>query len=190
MAASLDEQLFAESQLPQDQDLSGIAALAEQRAQVAERLAYLEDELERGKVLLREYDEVRLPEAMSAIGLSRFSTETGVTVTVEPFVSANIREVDRAAAFDWLTENGHGDLIKHEITASFSRGEDADAAAARKLLESQGYSVRDKSSVHPQTLTAFVKEQLRKASESGAVIDWPEEIRIFQGRRAKIAQPK
>lgn len=188
-----DDELFADVQedLPSDEALGGIAEAARLRQSLADRLAQLDEEVGAVKAELRRYDEVVIPDLMSAVGMATFSLDDGTIVKVEPFVDVVVREDDRAAAWEWLAGNGFGDLIKHEVSVTFGKGDDEAANAAIRLLESEGLPVRDRTTVHPGTLKAFVKEQLRTAAEQGMPpMQFPEEFKIYQGRRAKLSQTR
>ena len=69
------------------------------------------------------------------------------------------------SAYKWLRDNGYGDLIKNEIAVPFGRGEDERANDLLKTLVNNGYEPNQKTVVHPQTLKAFVKEQLESGKE-------------------------
>lgn len=191
MADGLDDALYQSAQedsLPPDQVLAGLAAAARTRREVADRLTQLEGELGDTKALLRQYDEVMIPDLMSSIGMATFQLDDGTTVKVAPFVDVSVREDDRATAWEWLDQQGFGDIVKHEVSVSLGKGDGELADAAVQALENMGLSVRDRLSVHPGTLKAFVSEQIKKAAEQGvAPMVFPPEFNIFQGRRARLS---
>ncbi|CAB4195337.1 hypothetical protein UFOVP1287_2 [uncultured Caudovirales phage] len=191
MADGFDDALYQSAQedsLPPDQALAGLAAAARGRREVAARLMQLEGELGDTKALLRQYDEVMIPDLMSSIGMATFELDDGTTVKVAPFVDVSVREDDRPAAWEWLDQQGFGDIVKHEVSVALGKGDGELADAAVQALENMGLSVRDRLSVHPGTLKAFVSEQIKKAAEQGvAPIVFPPEFNIFQGRRARLS---
>jgi hypothetical protein len=65
-------------------------------------------------------------------------------------------------AFNWLRDNGHGDLIKNNVTLTFGRSEDAIAKQLVDELQQKGHNVKQAEKVEPMTLKAFVKEQIQK----------------------------
>ena len=65
---------------------------------------------------------------MAEMGLSHLKLMDGSSVDVKPNYSANITIANREAAFNWLRNNGLGDIIKNEILVSFGRNEDNKAA--------------------------------------------------------------
>jgi hypothetical protein len=81
----------------------------------------------------------------------------------------------------WLVDNNHGSLIKNEVTLKFGKDEDEKAAATVESLKQQGLSPSQKQGVHPQTLNAFIKEQITSGK------DIPSDIfGIYVGSRANI----
>ena len=189
---TVDDALFEASQeMPPDQTLAGIALLAQERGATAEEIEAVEQRLSELRSRLREYDEIRIPQAMAAVGMTKFTLDGGIVVSVEPFTDVYIKEEDRAVAYSWLKRSGYGDLVKHELTVGFSMGEDERASTTKTYLEGEGFAVKDKETVHPGTLRAFVREQIRTAAEQGRPpVEFPDEFKIYQGRRAKMALPK
>ena len=51
---------------------------------------------------------------------------------------ATITEANKEEAFNWLRNNGLGDIIKNEISVSFGRNEDNKAASMLNLRRVKG----------------------------------------------------
>ena len=68
-------------------------------------------------------------------------------------------------AFNWLRDNGLGDIIKNEILVAFGRNEDNKAASYAELAKSQGFQPTQKMKVEPMTLKALVRERLEAGKE-------------------------
>ena len=100
---------------------------------------------------------------------------------VEEFYRAHISEANRVAAHQWLVDNGHAGIIKHEVTVKFGKDENKKADDAINKLKQLGHDPAVKQGVHPQTLNAFVKEQLTKGKDIPS-----ETFGIYVGSRAKI----
>ena len=81
---------------------------------------------------------------MSEMGLSHIKLMDGSSVDVKPNYSANITIANREAAFNWLRNNGLGDIIKNEILVSFGRNEDNKAADYAALAQERGYQPNTK----------------------------------------------
>ena len=106
-----------------------------------------------------------IPTMMSEMGLSHLKLIDGSTVDVKPNYSANISVANREKAFQWLRENGLGDIIKNEISVSFGRNEDNKAADYAALAEERGYQPTQKLKVEPMTLKALVRERIEAGKE-------------------------
>jgi hypothetical protein len=74
--------------------------------------------------------QVMVPEAFDRENIKSFTTQAGHRVTVSMLVRASIK--DQKLAFDWLKENGYGDIIKPTVNASTLSG------VAREILENDG----------------------------------------------------
>ena len=179
----LEEEMLADSQMPSDQGLGKISTLAERYTDLDEEIKDLETRLKVLKEQAREIAEKQLPDAMAEVG--KFTLTDGSEVTVKPYYSAKISDEKREECFGWLQDHGHEALIKDEVVLTFNRGEHEKAEEFKAQLEEQGMEYSGKMGVHPQTLTAFVKEQV----ESGA--EFPLELfNVYIGQIAKIKRSK
>lgn len=171
--------------IPSDTGLTKVASLAKRQAELENEIENIESHLADRKEALRVIQEVSLPQAMQECGLTKFTTVDGYVIDVKPFYSAKIGEDNQVECFSWLRNHGHDDIIKNEIKTSFGRGEDAVAKVVISSLQTIGVPFTQKTSVHPQTLTAFVREQV----ESGS--DFPlDTFKVFIGQKAKIKRSK
>ena len=66
---------------------------------------------------------------MKEMSLSSLKLADGSSVEVKPIYGASIPIAKREEAFNWLRQNGLGDLIKNEVIVSFGRNEDDKAIA-------------------------------------------------------------
>ena len=120
------------------------------------------------KDLKKEHDRLSgevIPTMMAEMGLAHLKLMDGSTVDVKPHYSASITIANREAAFNWLRENGLGDIIKNEISVSFGRNEDNKAADYAALAEERGFQPTQKLKVEPMTLKALVRERLEAGKE-------------------------
>jgi len=140
------------------------------------------------KDLKKEHDRLSgevIPTMMSEMGLAHLKLMDGSTVDVKPHYSASITMANRDAAFQWLRENGLGDIIKNEISVSFGRNEDNKAADYAALASERGFQPTQKLKVEPMTLKALVRERL----EAGKTM--PTEIfNVFVGNKTTIKRNK
>ena len=161
-----------------------IRSLADQ----VERLEILNQDIEKAEKDLKqkkknlEYlsGEI-IPTMMSEMGLSHLKLMDGSSVDVKPNYSANITIANREAAFNWLRNNGLGDIIKNEISVSFGRNEDNKAADYAVLAKGQGFQPTQKLKVEPMTLKALVRERIEAGKEM------PTELfNVFVGNKTTI----
>lgn len=160
-----------------ESSLSKVAKVAELQIKLEQSVADLEEKLAEEKKKLDEVRNSRLPAIMTECGLSEFKLTSGRKITVKKIFSGTINDENRLNAYSWLNANGFGDLIKHKVAVDISRSQE-DQLNYDKLveyLEQTGICYEDKESVHPQTLNAFIKEQV-----TGGNSEFP--LPIFNGK--------
>ena len=168
-----------------NEELASISGLAQQLLVVQKDIEEKKLELKELENQFRQISESSLPEALQSANLSEIVLSDGTKLSVAPFYKGHISEKNRPAALDWLMQNGHGGLIKNEISLKFGRDEDERAQDTIASLQQRGLSPSVKQGVHAQTLNAFVKEQLTNGK------DLPSEIfGIYVGSRAKIERKR
>jgi hypothetical protein len=145
-------------------DLSGLVALAERQLDWESTITDLEAQLKEAKENQRRIAERDLPDAMEEIGVESFTLKDGRVVTVKLDYHASIPVVRQGEAFGWLRTNGHDGIIKRNVTVKFGKGEDNEAEELVQVLKDTfpESPFTDKHSVHPQTLKAFVREQMEQ----------------------------
>ena len=154
------------------------------------KLRDLEDEIkvaeESLKQLKKQADTLSgevIPTMMTEMNISTMKLADGSAIEVKPVYGASIPADKKEEAFNWLRENGLGDLIKNEVTVSFGRNEDNKAAEYAVLAQGQGFQPTQKLKVEPMTLKALVRERI----ESGK--DMPSDLfNVFAGNRTKITR--
>ena len=154
------------------------------------KLRNLEDDLEKQeeklKKLKNDIDVLSgdvIPTMMTEMNVSKFTLADGAGVEVKPVYGASITVAKKEEAFNWLRNNGLGDLIKNEITVSFGRNEDNKAAEYASLAQGQGYQPSQKLKVEPMTLKALVRERLESGKEMPTDL-----FNVFAGNKTKITR--
>ena len=146
-----------------------------------EQIAASEDHTKTLKEKARELSQGVIPEMMKEMNVTKLKLKDGASIEVTNFYSARITPDKQESAFNWLRENGLGDIIKNDVTVTFGRGEDNKAMAYATLAKGQGYEPVQKIGVHAQTLKAVVRER----TESGQ--DLPADLfNPFVGNQTKI----
>ena len=120
-----------------------------------------EEELKKLKDVETTLSEQTIPNLMQKAGVELIKLEGGVSVEVKPFYSARIPASKSEEAFQWLRDNGHGDLIKNQVSLEFGMKQDNEAKSIVEELKSKGLPVKQKTTVHPSTLRGFVREQIQ-----------------------------
>ena len=171
--------------IPDDSDLSTVSGLVDEQLRLEADVEKLENQLKVTKEALANVQKVRLPEALAKFNLSEMKLVDGTVVTVKDNVRAGITEEHHDAAFAWLTDSGHDDIIKNQVDLTFGKGQDDEAKQLMDLLNDRGYSYQNKRSVHPSTLKAFVKNCL----EDGVAIPF-DLFSVYVEKIAKIDLPR
>ena len=130
---------------------------------------------------LKVLSEEDIPALLSEVGLSEITLTNGQKISTNAYYYGRITEHNQQEAFEWLQDNGHGDIIKNVISVSFGRDEDVNAEKLLSNLQDNGYSTNGKKWVEPMTLKAFIREQV----ESGN--DLPlETFNVYIGQKTRI----
>ena len=152
------------------ENIQSLADQVERLEGVLRRIELSENNL---KDLKKEHQRISgevIPTMMSEMGLAELKLQDGSHLKVSTSYRATITEANKEAAFNWLRNNGLGDIIKNEISVSFGRNEDNKAANYAELAKGHGFQPTQKMKVEPMTLKALVRERI----EAGK--DMPTEI--------------
>ena len=162
-------------------NIQSLADQVERLQQLQKDIELREENLKNLKKKLEHVSGEVIPTMMAEMGLSHLKLMDGSSVDVKPHYRARITQANKEAAFNWLRQNGLGDIIKNEIMVSFGRNEDTRAADYAELAKSRGFSPTQKLKVEPMTLKALVRERI----EAGK--DMPTEIfNVFIGNKTTI----
>ncbi len=176
----------SEFQMPSDEDMKSIANLVSMQLDLEKTIEDAERELSELKKKYRDIREGEIPEKMQMFNLKEIKLADGTTLTIKPYYSASIKDENRDDCFQWLRDNGHGDIIKHIIGAQLGAGEDDRAVELSKFLSINNYNYIDKEEVNAMTLKAFVKERIQSEDDS-----FPKELfKVYEGKQAVIKIPK
>src|SRR5210317_1645493 len=106
-----------------------------------------EDSLKKLKAKADSLSGEVIPTMMTEMNISTMKLADGSAIEVKPVYGASSPADKKEEAFNWLQENGLGDLIKNEVTVSFGRNEDNKAADYAVLAQGQGYQPTQKLKV-------------------------------------------
>jgi hypothetical protein len=162
-------------------NIQSLADQVEKLESLQKRLELQEENMKSTKKQLEHISGEVIPTMMSEMGLSHLKLMDGSSVDVKPNYSASISVANKEKAFNWLRNNGLGDIIKNEISVSFGRNEDNKAADYAALAEERGFQPTQKLKVEPMTLKALVRERIEAGKEM------PTEIfNVFVGNKTTI----
>lgn len=164
-----------------NEDLSSVAGLAKRAKELEKEIEEIESVLKERKEQSRKLLEESIPAMLQELGMSKFTMQDGSEITIKPFYNASIKEENRAQAYEWLRENGFDDIIKNTVSVRFGRGEDQLCDTLLNQLREQNYPVEQAQKIEPQTLKAWVREQVERGSE------FPTELfGVYVGQKATI----
>lgn len=106
-----------------------------------------------------------IPSTMEELNLEKIVLNTGETISTKMDVNVSINKEQAQNAYHWLDMHGLGNIIKTDVKAAFHREERGQALKLLDEMISNGYDAYLDEKIHPQTLKAFVKEQLQAGTE-------------------------
>ena len=111
-----------------------------------------------------------IPNLLAEQGLASLKLADGSSVDIKKSYNCTIKKDQLESAFEWLRNNGLGDIIKNEVAVQFGKGEDNKAEQLLGLAVREGYEPSQKQKVEPMTLKALFRERI----EAG--LDMPSEF--------------
>lgn len=156
----------SQSRTPTNEELQQLSTLVQSLQEQEQEVDRITEDLKKAKEKLQEVSMERIPNLFDQLGLSQIKLASGETVEVRRTFAAHISQKNWPAAVKWLRDNGHEAIVKHDVIVKLKKGEEEQHRSLIAQLNDDGFSYADKESVHPQTLKAFVTEQI----ESGADI--------------------
>ncbi len=165
--------------------MARIQGLAQEQMSAETRIANLEEQLMEARAALRDVKEVRLPELLDEadLGLSIITTPAGHRVELAVAIRGSIPGPKETEAFRWLEEHENGKLIKRTFNIEFGKNDEAWASKFERdcAQRKRPLNIKRKKGVHPQTLQAFVRQQLDEG------VDFPMDLfGVFRQRFAKV----
>ena len=157
-----------------------------------EKLKSIQSEISAAESKVKELKEqekvqsnVVIPKIMEDMNLSTVRHKDGSEISIKKIFSATIKADKKAEAYNWLRDNGLGDIVKNDITVTFGRGEENKAMAYATLAKGQGFEPSQKESVHPSTLKVVMEEFKAKGNVIPEDLFW-----TFDGNQTKIKGKK
>ena len=148
-----------------------------------DEIANAEESIKKLKEKALQLSAVEIPEMMNEMQITKLKLKDGESVEVKKIYGASIPVDQKEEAFQWLRNNGLGDLIKNEITVTFGMGEDNKAVSYADLARGHGFEPTQKVGVSPMSLKAMVRERLESGQDVPADLFKP-----FEGNQTKITR--
>jgi len=163
--------------------LAGMLIDAGAKKEDAERL------LKQAKENERRLREEAIPLLMFELGIRNIGLEDGTSIESSTEVYASVPAARKAEAFKWLDENDFSGIIKTQLEINFSRGDNELAKKWLQFLRSKDLDISMNESVHPQTLKAFIKEQIEAGTQIplslfGAMVVDTAKVKLPKGKKA------
>lgn len=165
--------------------LAKLGTLATELYEAEGEVSRCEETLKKAQKARDHLSQVQIPEVMEEAGLKKIETPSGITLEVISKIRGSLNAQSKNEAMNWLVENGHGGIVKHELVIALGKGDEEGAEELLSELETQGRQVKDSRSVHTSTLGSWMKEQLKEGEKP------PSELfNIFEQRQTKIKKKK
>jgi hypothetical protein len=180
---TLDDLEDDQQQLIEKTDIQTLASYCQELQGYQEDIERLEAEVKKYKEKADKISSEIIPNLLAEQGLSSLKLADGSGVEVRKTYSCTAKKDSVESAFEWLRENGLGDLIKNEVAVQFGKGEDTRANDLLDLAEQDGYEPTQRQPVEPMTLKALFRERI----EAG--LDMPSEFfNTFVKDQTKISR--
>ena len=148
---------------------SKLVDLAKTLVDTKKEIENAEKSLKSLKSKAQNISEEQIPKFLQEMGVDAIKTPFG-TISYNLKYRGYISKANQALAHEWLRKQGHGDIIKTEVSASFGMGESDKAQRMLANLRNNGMNPNFKEGVHHSTLSAWIKDM----TESGK--DIPDEL--------------
>ena len=168
--------------------LESVAELLREQLRLESAIESAEEQLKGYKEHLRKLSGEVIPGKMAELGMTSTTMYDGskVDVVEDIYVSIPKDAQKSTACYQWLTDNGLGDIIKNQVGMAFGMGEREPAEKLQEFIkETLGFIPEVKTSVHPSTLKATIKKWHQ---EGKSVPD--NTFSLFIGQKTKITKKK
>jgi hypothetical protein len=187
MAENMEKLLIDDAGKPMPGASDVLCTLVKLCDQAKQAEAEIKDQEAKLARLTEEYRALiddRIPDMMASLGVSTITLASGDSVKIKQVISASIPKdaEKKAEALEYIRSTGDGEsLIKTKVEVLFGKGEGAAAQGLIDLVKQRGDRFSWDTSIHAQTLSAWVRERL----EQGLPID-QEKLNLFILNRAEI----
>tara|TARA_R110000751_G_scaffold66248_1_gene135241 strand:+ start:2083 stop:2664 length:582 start_codon:yes stop_codon:yes gene_type:complete len=183
---SLEQDAKSQKEIPNDEKFKQLNTLAKRFIDTKDDISVAEENVSKLKESLKQIKENDLPDMMSSLNMDQFKLTDGTVIAIKDDVFTSIKADKNIEALQWLDDNGLGDIIKHKISISFNRGDHEDAEKFKEMFNgSFKQELDEKSTVHPQTLKATVKEMVNNGQTLPDTL-----FNVYEAKIANVKIPK
>lgn len=143
--------------------IQDVISVANRQLFLTEQIEAIESVLAMYKTELQKHNSEIVPNMMIELGIEELTLRDGYKISIKDEVYAKLPE-DSAPAFSWLRTHNLDSVIKNQVSVDFGKGEDEQAQKVLEALMEMGVYPVFKSTIHPQTLKALLREQIAKGS--------------------------
>ena len=167
--------------------LESVAELLREQLRMEADIEVDEQALKDLKEKHRKLSSEVIPAKMAELGMTSTTMSDGseVKIVEDIYVSIPKDPQKSAACYEWLEDNGLGDIIKNQVGISFGKGESNMATHLQETIKEMGLIPEVKVSVHPSTLKATIK----KWHEEGKSVP-DNTFSLFIGQKTKVTKKK
>ena len=151
-------------------DIQTLAGFCRDLQAYENEIAKLEELVKDKKQKADKISSEIIPNLLAEQGLASLKLADGSSVDIKKSYNCTIKKDQMESAFEWLRNNGLGDIIKNEVAVQFGKGEDNKAEQLLGLAVREGFEPSQKQKVEPMTLKALFRERI----EAG--LDMPSEF--------------
>jgi len=161
-ALPYDYSAFGDDTAVNQEDVLGrISVLADKMHALDKEVAMAELEVKQLKEQHRQIAEDQLPELFEHVGMQELKTRSGLPLKLKERVHTNISKGRKPTAIAWLDANGQGGMVKRNVIIEFDKTQQDKVEALFRLIGKGWPNHRAELDVHPATVKAFVKQQLK-----------------------------
>ena len=141
-------------------DIQTLAGFCRDLQAYENEIAKLEELVKDKKQKADKISSEIIPNLLAEQGLASLKLADGSSVDIKKSYNCTIKKDQMESAFEWLRNNGLGDIIKNEVAVQFGKGEDNKAEQLLGLAVREGFEPSQKQKVEPMTLKALFRERI------------------------------
>jgi hypothetical protein len=141
-------------------DINTLANYCKELKAYEDEISDLEEKIKYKKEKADKIGSEIIPNLLAEQGLASLKLADGSSIDIKKSYNCTIKKDQLESAFEWLRNNGLGDIIKNEVAVQFGKGEDNKAEQLLGLAVREGYEPSQKQFVEPMTLKALFRERI------------------------------